>query len=258
MSAEYTFGLWSRHGRQRIYFNDGRRKVGWYDPVSGEKGIRGDAEAYEVDDALVQFVDRISVASLAAVDDPTPFRDAENGLTGPDDLAENRPGDLVPGQGWTHVMGVEGELQTAGMLSTLHHRGFKCLHAIELSGAKDVDHLVIGPTGVFTINSKKTSYQADINDDGTVSIHGYRNDWLRDAARDARIVQRRLSEASGLDLVVEGLVCVWTGDHPIGGFHQQVVPGEEISDAIVERHPVLTAAAVDIIYGIARLPRTWT
>lgn len=255
MSIEYTFGLWSRFGQQRIYINDRRRQVGWYDPVTGEKGIR-EAEVHEVDEALTQFADQIAGAKIGT-DESSAYYQAEESLTGPEDLADNRPGDLVPGEGWKATLGIEGELQTAGMLSTLDHRGFKALHSIELSDAKDIDHLVIGPTGVFTINSKKTSYPVAVEDDGTVKVHGYRQNWLADAQRDARIVQRRLCECTGLELTVEGLVSVWNGDHPVEGFHQQIVPGDEIVEALTQHYPVLTAAAVDITYGIARLPRTW-
>lgn len=250
--SDYTMVLWAKEGRQRYFINQGERQVGWFDPSTGEKGIRDGAEAWEVDTALEDF------GFLRA--DPVEEEDRPVGeeLIGPEDLAETRPGDLVPGEGWKHVMGVEGELQTAGMLSVLAARGCRMLHSVRMLGEKDIDHIVIGPTGVFTINSKKTSYPVDIGASGEVKVSGYRQDWHGDAERDGRIVERRLSETTGIDLPVEGLVSVWTGTEPITGFHQQIVPGDEIIEAITNRPVILSEAAVEVAYSIARLPGTWS
>lgn len=39
-------------------------------------------------------------------------------------------------------------------LARLTSRGWKVLHAIQWPSGADIDHLVIGPSGVFTVNAK--------------------------------------------------------------------------------------------------------
>src|SRR6187402_2325790 len=65
------------------------------------------------------------------------------------------PGTVVideDARGW--YWGVLGERRTASLLSTLDHQ-WTVLHSVPVgSGKTDIDHVAIGPGGVFTINTK--------------------------------------------------------------------------------------------------------
>jgi Nuclease-related domain len=55
---------------------------------------------------------------------------------------------------WRH--GAEGERRTARLLAPLERRGYQVFHDLAVPGsAANVDHLVVGPTGVFVIDAKR-------------------------------------------------------------------------------------------------------
>jgi hypothetical protein len=55
---------------------------------------------------------------------------------------------------WRH--GAEGERRTARLLAPLERRGYQVFHDLAVPGsAANVDHLVVGPTGVYVIDSKR-------------------------------------------------------------------------------------------------------
>ncbi|WP_308049731.1 nuclease-related domain-containing protein [Streptomyces sp. TRM72054] len=97
-------------------------------------------------------------------------------LTVADDLAENRPGAAVletiaargpssPQRLWAKMLrrpsdwdswytGLEGERRVGRELQRLSGHGWKVLHGVPKANGGDIDHLLIGPGGVFAINTK--------------------------------------------------------------------------------------------------------
>ena len=59
-------------------------------------------------------------------------------------------------QARTWQRGAQGERRTARLLRRLPRHGFVVFHDLAVPGSQaNVDHLVIGPTGVFVIDSKQ-------------------------------------------------------------------------------------------------------
>lgn len=93
-------------------------------------------------------------------------------------------------------LGALGELEVAHSLDQLGP-GWMALHAVPVGTAgSDVDHIVIGPGGVFTINSK-------FHEGGNVwvasrrlLVNGQRTDHLRNAEYEARRVSKLLTQAA--------------------------------------------------------------
>jgi hypothetical protein len=55
---------------------------------------------------------------------------------------------------WRH--GAEGERRTARLLAPLERHGYQVFHDLAVPGsAANVDHVVVGPTGVYVIDSKR-------------------------------------------------------------------------------------------------------
>ena len=55
---------------------------------------------------------------------------------------------------WRH--GAEGERRTARLLAPLERRGYQVFHDLAVPGsAANVDHVVVGPSGVYVIDSKR-------------------------------------------------------------------------------------------------------
>lgn len=51
-------------------------------------------------------------------------------------------------------IGVKGERRVGRRLARLERSGWTVLHGLQLPGGGDVDHVLIGPAGVYTVNTK--------------------------------------------------------------------------------------------------------
>ena len=70
--------------------------------------------------------------------------------------------------------GAHGERRTARLLAPLERHGYQVFHDLAISGsAANVDHLVVGPTGVFVIDSK--CYRGHLHSSAGQLWHGYRS-----------------------------------------------------------------------------------
>lgn len=99
-----------------------------------------------------------------------------------------------------------GERVVGELLSQLGD-GWSALHSLSVGvdGAR-IDHLVIGPSGVFTVTTRQHSGQAVEVSGRTVLVDGAKVAHIRDAEHDLGRAERRLSVALGDPLVVTGLL----------------------------------------------------
>jgi hypothetical protein len=68
---------------------------------------------------------------------------------------------------WRH--GAHGERRTAHLLRHLEQRGWEVLHDLAVPGSRaNLDHLLIGPGGVFVVDSKQYSGRLQLGADGTL------------------------------------------------------------------------------------------
>ncbi len=103
-------------------------------------------------------------------------------------------------------VGAKGEEKVGKELSTLA-KGWRVVHAVPVSEAgTDIDHVVIGPAGVFTLNSKR-------HPDGKVSVYdralwvnGFKVDYLQKARSEARRATKLLTAACGFDVNVRSAI----------------------------------------------------
>ena len=111
---------------------------------------------------------------------------------------------------WQH--GANGEQQTARLLDRLGRDGYQVLHDLAMPDSPaNVDHLVIGPSGLFVIDSKQWTGSVQQCADGLVWHNHYRLD------RTLATV-RWQAETLGhlLGVPVAPLICVH-GAHVQGG-----------------------------------------
>ena len=129
----------------------------------------------------------------------------------------------------------------AGELSKLP-AGWTVLHSVPVGrGTSDIDHVVIGPSGVFTINTKHhAGSDAWVGDHG-MYVGGKPVDHLRSVSYEARRASSMLSRASGLTVPVLGLVTL-VGvrrlsfkEHPSPELCVDVVPIEQLLDRLQSR-----------------------
>ena len=125
--------------------------------------------------------------------------------------------------------GAEGEKSTAAALDALRNKGFVTRHDLPKNRG-NFDHVVVGPTGVFLVDSKVPS--------GLVEIHGDDLHVLRSAdAEDTYVchglgprvrgaaaeLSEEIHRATGVKTYVQALVAIW------GRVSEQVVEGDRVT-----------------------------
>jgi hypothetical protein len=107
-----------------------------------------------------------------------------------------------------------GELKVAEALDELRQIGYRPIHSLKRDGF-DIDHVVVGPAGVFAIETKFRSGSGEIefrNGEGLfVGGHPEEKDCLNQARGNAREVNRLIQEHCGRFHWVKPLV-VFVGD----------------------------------------------
>jgi hypothetical protein len=137
---------------------------------------------------------------------------------------------------------------------------WRVLHAVPVGGkGSDIDHVVIGPPGVFTLNTKNHRGKHVWLAERTFMVSGQRTDYLRNSTFEARRAHKFLSAACGFDIPVEPVIVVMAEKLTVKawpvGVH--VVARRGIVKWLKARPPSLTPEGVDEIYQQARLAATW-
>ncbi len=139
-------------------------------------------------------------------------------------------------------------------------RGWHVLHAVPVGGG-DIDHVVIGPFGVVTVNTKVTATSVWVGQHG-MKLGNVTVDYLRKSRAEAERAGRLLSGAVGEPVpVASAIVFVGARDFKVhrGGARDVAVlrrPGA-LYRWLLRRRRVLDPAAVEALYAVARQPATW-
>lgn len=144
----------------------------------------------------------------------------------------------------------------------LHRLGpeWRVLHSIPV-GTKgtDIDHLVIGPGGVFTLNTKNHLGQRVWVHTSVVMVNGQPQPYLRVSEHEARRAGRLLSSACGFPVAVGGVVVVLADSLRFAGHPDRVhlVGRRDVASWLGRRPRVLDTGSVESIYTVARRSTTW-
>jgi hypothetical protein len=199
------------------------------------------------------------------------------------DLAGNRPGQAAREQAVAHReaapvrtfaarvlrvhtderawrIGADAEEFVGKRLDELE--GWRVLHAVLVGDrGSDIDHVAIGPGGVFTINTKHhPDARVWVRGDSFL-VDGHRQPYVRNSRHEAQRASRLLTDACGFGVTARGVVALRGG---AGGFtvKQQpddvrVVGSRELARWLRKLPPVLEGEAVELIYAAARRSTTW-
>ncbi|MEV7419073.1 nuclease-related domain-containing protein [Streptomyces sp. NPDC089919] len=153
-------------GAQRLYVSlpEGRT-VAWYDREAGRISLLGAEHEAAVLAALAPYLTGSYTVGPPPV--PTPAELHRLALHPDDDLAPNRPGEALLGEFAYGERGRRGrglrhdllaQQRFGAELDLLEERGWRVLHSIPLPGAGAagsgrIDHLLIGPGGVFAVRT---------------------------------------------------------------------------------------------------------
>lgn len=203
-------------------------------------------------------------------------------LTVAEDLAENRPGaallEAIAARGpssiqrlWAKMLrrpsewdswytGLEGERRVGRELQRLSAHGWRVLHGVPKGNGGDVDHLLIGPGGVFSINTKHHQGASVWVGDEMAKVNGGRPVPYAAASKaEAAYVQRVLERHCGFAVPVEP-VLVFAG---IASLHRaatqytvRIYQEREVS-ALGPISGKLTSDQAEQVYAVARHKRAW-
>ncbi|QDY81256.1 NERD domain-containing protein [Streptomyces qinzhouensis] len=203
-------------------------------------------------------------------------------LTDWDDLALHRPGALVrdkltsegpglfqrllesilrrPSEWDSWRKGLEGERKVGKELRRFAGHGWQVLHSVPLSSGHDIDHLLIGPGGVFTLNTKNfRGRRVWVGDDMVKVDHGKGRPYPMKARRESERASKALSVHCGFPVLVTPLlVFVRPAELKIEAVHGKVrVYNERTLAALAPISRVMDVRRIEQIYAVARHRQTW-
>jgi hypothetical protein len=287
---DLVFKRWVRHGHDRIYAQTGDgRRVGYWDNKT-QRAVVADANDRVMFDAAL-------AAHLAAASPEGPAEDAPPPSAPPPRLAPDY-GYYVTSQGdlgtalrgarareqavalrteapirtlvgrvlgvktderaWR--IGADGEESVGKQLAKLGAE-WKSLHAVPVGDrGSDIDHVVIGPSGVYTINAKHHPNAKVWVGGNTFMVNGQRQPYVRNSRFEADRAAKFLTEAAGERIGVNGVIAVVN----VGDFTVKKQPDDvyvltrlKLRSWLESRPPLLSRDQVEALYAVARRPQTW-
>lgn len=139
--------------------------------------------------------------------------------------------------------------------------GWQVLHAVPI-GNDLVDHLIVGPPGVFTVSAKYLPDASVWVRGDTVKVDGHHHRFVRDSRRDARAAERLLAARIDFEVPVRGVIVVVGARKGFGVKEQPadgtvVLPLRALISYLRGCPSALDAEDVESVYGIARHLATW-
>ncbi|MDQ2946259.1 MAG: NERD domain-containing protein [Acidobacteriota bacterium] len=151
------------------------------------------------------------------------------------------------------TLGERGERIVGHVLDGLENEGYMAIHSVQIGG-RDIDHVLVGPAGVFVVETKFRSGTGLITfRNGQGMFVGERRRWpgaIKQAKSGAREVSRIVREECGL---AEGVwpVVVFVGNWQVADQWESTdarvfMPGS-LRDYIGEQQPVLKRDEIELI-----------
>ncbi|WP_326694962.1 nuclease-related domain-containing protein [Streptomyces sp. NBC_01766] len=294
--GELVVKPWRRGGKYRLYVNragDRGEAVAWYDCLTGEVHhlVDGYAEA-----ALAKIKEWAGangtvkpVPSPKGATPSTPIRPsasvpALSPLTSEDDLALNAPGaallDMARAKEREHSrlvrfasrltggslvpepirVGLEGERVVGAALRHLPGPNWHVVHGVQWATGADIDHVVVGPSGVFTVNAKHHVDASIWVGDVMLRVNGGSTDYLRNSLSEARRTAKLLRRWCGTDIPVQPVLAV-VGAHSIKvdakALPVLVLDGSQIADVLVKAPAVLSPGQIASTFAVVRHRQVW-
>jgi hypothetical protein len=150
--------------------------------------------------------------------------------------------------------GALGEIRVGEILAVLGHE-WTVLHSIPIGDrGSDIDHLVIGPPGVFTINTKRHKGKKIWVSEHRLLVAGQKTDHLRNALHEAERASRTLATP-----VTPLIVIVAAGEITFRGSQSiPVLAAENLVHTLKRLGRTLSPEQINHLVDVAARPQTWT
>jgi hypothetical protein len=162
---------------------------------------------------------------------------------------------------WRHA--AQGEESLAAELWRIARPGqWRYLHSVPVgSRGSDIDHVLIGPGDVFTLNTKNHRGSNIWVSGNTFMVNGTRQRYLPNSRHEALRAGRLLSQACGFPVAVRGVIAVidprnfTIKEHPAD---VAVTTRVQLPRWLARQPQALDPIRVDAIFRIARRSCTWS
>ncbi|MFF2039019.1 nuclease-related domain-containing protein [Kitasatospora sp. NPDC058170] len=157
------------------------------------------------------------------------------------------------------LLGLEGERIVGAGLEPLRRAGWRILHGVPLPSGADIDHVAIGPPGVFTINTKHHPDATVRVGERMVSVNRNSFPYLANAAFEATRTAELLRKWCGFEVPVHPVIAVVGARKITQGAASPVtvVAGEQIAPNLAAAPPQLTPDRIERVFAIARHRHVW-
>lgn len=160
-------------------------------------------------------------------------------------------------------IGADGEEKVATQLAKVAKKDprWRSLHAIPVGDrGSDIDHLLIGPGGVFTVNTKNHPGAKIWVGGNTFMVNGHRQPYIRNSRYEAERAAKLLTAACGFPVYARGLIVTVNADEitiktqPDG---VNVTWRNNLVKWLLRHGDIHTTETLDTIYETARRSTTW-
>ncbi|MDN4479719.1 nuclease-related domain-containing protein [Demequina muriae] len=160
--------------------------------------------------------------------------------------------------------GAEGEEYVGAKLDKLRDKGWHVLHSVPVGKSdSDIDHIAIGPGGVFTVNSKMHAGKKIWVAKYQMRVNGQPVPYLRNSRHEAGRAKKLLDAQLDFEVPVVGCVVVLTGSLVPEVTYKQMPDDVRVLDKwdlpkwFKKRPAVLSPEQVEAVFDTARRSTTW-
>jgi hypothetical protein len=156
--------------------------------------------------------------------------------------------------------GAAGEEEVARQLDKLGP-SWRVIHSVPVgSNDTDIDHVVIGPPGVFTLNTKNHLGKRVTVYEYAIYVGGAQQPYIAKSRAEGKRGSKLLSCACGFGVVVHPVVVIMADELVVKGSPKQVdvVGRRRIAEWLDRRPSLLSPERIEAIYAVARRRSTWT
>lgn len=160
-------------------------------------------------------------------------------------------------------LGADGEEKVGRALEKLTRLdgAWRVLHSLPVgTRGSDIDHLVIGCGGVFSLNTKNHPGARIWVGASTFMVNGARQPYLRNSRHEAERASRLLSAACGFPVDVTGIVVPVNADDVViktAPADVHVMNRRQLVRWLRRKPAHLDTATIDAIFDAARRSTTW-
>jgi hypothetical protein len=198
------------------------------------------------------------------------------------DLAKNKPGSaldqkviegepsrwkrlltrlLRPSLQSSWAVGQQGEQITGARLNRLRGKGWCVLHSVPLASGSDIDHVLIGPPGVFTVNTKHHRGARIWVGNRVVMVNQARqSSYIPASIHEAERTARLLTRLCGFPVAARPVLAFVGADRVVVKAVESgvlITEGDSVDRLLSALPPVLTAVEIEAISALARDRRLW-